>query len=340
MRKSRWRFLVMLVVGILVFLVIHALVPFPHKSPEIKVYSLILCIFITFVVWEGCLRLDDWLNNKIPWVNHTAKRIFVQFGLTLAFTFVGIFVPMYLFDSFVCELPKNLESQIFSLSIVLGLLISFIILILEISAHFFVNWKQSLLEVEKYKSESVQAQLKNLQDHVNPHFLFNNLSVLSSLVYKDQDKAVDFINQLSKVYRYILENKEHEIVMIEKEIAFIEAYIFLLRIRFDNNLIVKQEIHESHKAHFIPPMVLQLLIENCIQHNEVSSGNPLTIQLISDSEYLTISNNLQLRKNDKKSSETGLANIKKRYGYLTDKEVVIHQDNHVFEVKIPLLSVS
>ena len=196
-------------------------------------------------------------------------------------------------------------------------MMSILLLSIEISTQFFRHWKNSLVEIEKYRAESLQAQLQNLKNQINPHFLFTNMSVLSSLVYKDQDKAVEFINQLSKVYRYLLDNQNNELVTVEEELIFIRSYIFLLHIRFDQNLIIKTEVKKEDRAWLIPPMALQILIENAIKHNEASSEHPLAISIISEDEKLVVGNNLQLRPQHEPGSKTGLENIRARYKFFT-----------------------
>ncbi len=339
MRNSNWRFLLMIGMGIGLTFLIKELIGFPDSDHPF-IYDLLLTVFITVTIWEGCLRIDSWLNVKHPWTESVSKRIGIQFLITLFFSSTFIYVPMLLFNLFICTVPLEKETALFVWCLIIGISVSFIILLIEISAHFFVNWKASLLEVEKYKTESTQAQLKNLKDHVNPHFLFNNLSVLSSLVYKDQDKAVDFINELSKVYRYVLESQENELVSVETELAFIESYRYLLNIRFGDSLKFNLAIDPESKLKCIPPMSLQLLVENCIKHNEVSEENPLEIRVETTEDSLTVSNNLQERKDTEEKSNTGLKNIIHRFAFYTNKEVIVTKTEDCFTVKIPLLKVN
>lgn len=337
MRNKKSRFIYMIALGILISLVMRSMVPFDNPK-HIYLYDVFCSVIITIIIWEGSLRIDSYLNTRLPWVEKTKQRIVVQFLITLVFSSVAIYFPILSFNRFVCVLPAQQEFTLIIFSIIIGILVSFMVLSIEISSQFFSNWKKSLVQVEKYKAASIQAQFQNLKDQVNPHFLFNNLSVLSSLVYKDQDKAVDFINQLSKVYRYVLENQENELVNLEKELLFIESYIYLLKIRFDVNLDISLDISESSKNKLIPPMTLQLLVENCIKHNEVSEENPLVIRITSDAGCISVYNKLQERKNPEDSSQKGLSNIRQRIAYFTRKEVLILKDETHFEVKIPLLS--
>jgi LytS/YehU family sensor histidine kinase len=191
--------------------------------------------------------------------------------------------------------------------------------------------------VEKYKKESAEAKFQVLKSQINPHFLFNNLSVLSSLVYSDADKAIEFINQFSKVYRYVMESNEKELIELETEISFINSYCYLLHIRFGEGFKHILDINEQDNSKLIPPMALQILVENTIKHNLCSKEFPLLVMLKTDGEYLSISNNKQLKKLDESVSGIGLKNIKKRYHHFTDKMIIIENNDNFFTVKIPLI---
>ncbi|HXC03492.1 MAG TPA: histidine kinase, partial [Bacteroidia bacterium] len=169
------------------------------------------------------------------------------------------------------------------------------------------------------------------------HFLFNNMSVLSSLIYQDQDKAVRFVNQLSKVYRYLLDNRNNELVCLETELSFIKSYLFLLQIRFDKSLVFDLNIPPETHILRLPPLSLQMLIENAIKHNEISEDIPLCIRIRVAGDKLEVSNPIRLRMQSEESSNTGLKNIRERYQYFTNQEVEIEQHDQVFTVRIPLL---
>lgn len=338
MRKNKLRIVYMVIAGIAISLLMHSIVPFPEHAHN-RLYDFIISIVITVIVWEGNLRIDNWLNINFPWVEKPIKRISIQIPGSLIFSSFAIFLPMLFYNTYVCNLPNESNKQVLLFtSSVIGMLITVIILSLEISTQFFAKWKQSAIEAEKYKTESVQAQLQNLKNQINPHFLFNNMSVLSSLVYKDQDKAVDFINQLSKVYRYLLDNRNSELVTLENEMEFIKSYNYLLQIRFDTNLIFKIEIRSDKMGMLIPPMSIQMLIENAIKHNEISEELPLTISIESEDNTVVVKNNLQLRNNQEVSSKSGLQNIKDRYKYYSEKLIVVNQDATSFTVTLPLLN--
>ncbi len=167
--------------------------------------------------------------------------------------------------------------------------------------------------------------------------MFNNLSVLSSLVYKNQDKAVDFINELSKVYRYVLESNNSELVTLQEEMEFLQHYIYLLKIRFENSISFEIKIEENKKQAFVLPMCLQMLVENTIQHNVASQANPLKVLIYTENNSLVVENQIQARSDFHESSKTGLINLKSRYSFFTDEKIEIWNDNTNFKVILPLI---
>jgi sensor histidine kinase YesM len=339
MRNNKYRFLYMVLLGIMVTFALNLFIP-GKTWHMLHFYDFLVSIAITILVWEGNLRIDQRLNRKYPWIGMPGKRIMVHLLLSVGYSAVIIFVGSFISNSFTDSIPISGKDFLKITSIILATLVlmSILLLTIEISTQFFRHWKNSLVEIEKYRAESLQAQLQNLKNQVNPHFLFNNLSVLSSLVYKDPDRSVEFINQLSKVYRYLLDNQTSELVTVEDELTFIRSYIFLLQIRFDRNLVISTEVKNEDMTRLIPPMALQILLENAIKHNEVSSEHPLLISIASEDDKLVVSNNLQLRPQHEPGSQTGLKNIRARYEFFTSAPVEVVQTLQLFVVKIPLLS--
>lgn len=332
----------MIITGIIIALLIQISVP-NNNSGQLRIFGYINSIIITILVWEGNLRIDSWLNQRYPWITRPAKRIFIHLFLSVAYSAITMFLLMliisFIFDNQNLSVLHSVGNRIRIISITLGtlVLVSVFLLSIEISTQFYRHWKKSLVEVEKYRTESLQAQLQNLKNQINPHFLFNNLSVLSSLVYKDQDKAVEFINQLSKVYRYLLENRNNELVTLENELTFISSYSYLLTIRFERNIRISADVPRDKLAAFIPPMSLQMLVENAIKHNEATEEHPLKINIGTQGNFLVVSNNLHLRSHKEETSKIGLRNIRDRYRFFTDLEVEVKKENDLFEVKIPIL---
>lgn len=299
--------------------------------------DLFIIPFIVLILWEGNTYIDRQLEKRYSWLSHPKQRIVSQFVVSLIFTAITLYVLMN-FLHFIkfgdLRLFNRAMRQMFAPAIV----ITFLGLVIYISGQFFKAWNQSRLEVEKYKTASATAQLENLKNQLNPHFLFNNLSVLSSLVYQDQDKAVDFINELSKVYRYVLDNKNAELVSLEDELSFLNHYIYLLKIRFGSSIAFIIKIRQEERSLFLPPMCLQMLVENTIQHNETSQANPLQVTIYTEKNRLLITNPIQPRSDKAKSSQTGLKNMQVRYQFFTDDKIEIVRTDKTFTVSLPLLS--
>ena len=195
------------------------------------------------------------------------------------------------------------------------------------------------LRAERLEKENVQAQFAALKSQVNPHFLFNSLSILSSLVHADAELSEKFIDQLSRAYRYILEQKDNERVLLKTELEFIQAYRFLLNIRFENKFDVVVNVPEADQSRYsIAPLTLQLLVENAVKHNRMSAKEPLRVQINLEGDGLVVRNNRQLRPQSEASTGVGLQNIINRYALLTERPVWVGENEGSFVVKIPLLT--
>lgn len=195
------------------------------------------------------------------------------------------------------------------------------------------------LQAEQLQKEAAQAQFAALRNQVNPHFLFNSLSILSSLVEVDAKLSVQFINRLSKAYRYILEQRDAERVPLRTELDFIESYTFLLSIRFDERLQVRINVPNADRDRYqIAPLTLQLLVENAVKHNQMSDEDPLFVRIDREGDYLRVVNPLQPRPQPEDSTGVGLTNIINRYRLLSKQPVWIGEVDNEFFVKIPLLS--
>jgi two-component system, LytTR family, sensor kinase len=203
---------------------------------------------------------------------------------------------------------------------------------------YFKEYKTTSLEAEQLKSITAQAEIQLLKSQINPHFLFNNLNVLSALILKDNNEANRFIEAFSKVYRYILTTHNKELVELKTELDFIRPYIFLLQKRFADALEINISIDENKQHQYIIPASLQMLIENAIKHNVVSRNKPLTIAVHTNGDNtIVVANNLQAKQSVEYSTGIGLQNIIKRYRLVSNREVKVHTDNNFFTVTLPLL---
>lgn len=207
------------------------------------------------------------------------------------------------------------------------------------------KYKVVQIEAEQLKKQSIEARFDALRSQINPHFLFNSLNVLSSLVYRDPDTSARFIEQLSNVYRYLLNNQDQKLIPLREELEFINSYYYLLKMRFQENLNIAHEIPETKKDYYIAPATLQLLIENAIKHNVVSKKNPLDIKIYIENgkpeiNKIVVENNLQPKPVQEASSKLGLKNIKSRYTFLAGREAVEIITAPNFIVKVPLIKLS
>ncbi|MBO9703004.1 MAG: histidine kinase [Sporocytophaga sp.] len=212
-----------------------------------------------------------------------------------------------------------------------------IILQLETNEQFLRKSKQLELDKERLKKEILLSEYESLKKQINPHFLFNSLNVLSDLVNEEQELAETFVEQLAKVYRYILECEQESLVPMNTELDFIESFIFLLKIRFEENLHITIDT-EHIQNQLIAPLTLQLLIENAVKHNVISSENPLRVKIYTEQGYIVVSNNMQLRRGMEKSTGKGLKNIKSRYKFISSKPVEVFNTSSEFIVRIPFVN--
>jgi two-component system LytT family sensor kinase len=192
------------------------------------------------------------------------------------------------------------------------------------------------IELERTKADNLGAQFELLKQQVNPHFLFNSLSTLKSMIEIGDEHSADFTHKLSEFYRFTLENRKSDLISLEEEIAILESYMYLLKARFEDGITLNIDIQSSLYQSLIPPFTLQLLVENCIKHNIVSLEQPLGIRLYITEDNLVIANKLQLKKNPEPSTQLGLENINQRFIHLLNKKIEIDNDGVSFKVKLPL----
>jgi len=277
------------------------------------------------------------LDRKLPWLNFPLKRLIIQFLVTVGFSTVLIVITILLNGLLSHEQITSdyfLSRGFFMVKIAFfflfgGSLISNAIL-------FFKNWKESAVQQEKLKREQLALQYETLKSQVNPHFLFNNLNSLTSLISTNPDKAIDFVKKLSEVYRYVLDQKDHELVDLKTELQFLQSYVFLQKIRFGTNLDV--EIEVSPKNYKVIPLSVQMMVENAIKHNEISDNKPLKIRVFStDDQYLTVENQLQ-KKAGSEGTGSGINNIRDRYEFFTDRKVILSFNSERFRISIPLIN--
>ncbi len=295
--------------------------------------ALFSLLLITFI-WESFYGIDRLLNRYLPYERSIPLRFTVQLLLGIC---VALFVRylLYLFGE--RYLPFTVDG-FFRLSTYA--LYAFMALILNLGffTHYFIGrWKDSVRQAERLEREKTQVQFDNLKNQLNPHFLFNALSSLNSLIFEDQALASQFLQQLSKVYRYLLQHQATGQVSLATELEFIGNYTQLLQTRFGDGLRFEFNISKEDLEKNVVPVSLQILIENAIKHNVLNMANPLTIVIKTGDGNLCVSNNLQPKTIVDASNQQGLQNLRSLYGFLTEKTMKIEKTQTQFTVKLPLL---
>jgi two-component system, LytTR family, sensor kinase len=301
-------------------------------------YSFVTIAAITFCVWEGNRVIEPFFKKYIEREGNKIKGL-------ITFFIVGAIVTSAAAAGIVFLVSMILHTHSFKetvvplkLNLIYAGLVNLLFHLLNAIVFYFQEYKNKLTEAEELKRASAQSELQLIKSQINPHFLFNNLNVLSALVMQNNSEANRFIEEFSKVYRYILSNHNKELVELRAELDFINTYIFLLQKRFADGLKVTMNIPDNYKQHYIIPASLQMLIENAIKHNVVSKNKPLHIDVhINGNNTIVVSNNLQLKQTVENSTEIGLNNIMKRYLLVSGRKVVVDTNNDAFTVTLPLL---
>ncbi len=337
-REQRRRQFLLSLVAMLVLALLITLLIFDSFDEGFKVFmtSYAWATAICVTQWTGNSYIYGLLDKRYSWHDHLKKRaIYGSLALIGYSALAYLVVQMIMFKLVYGALPENPIYWTLRTSYI-AILISFAVSLIFVVVAFFQYWKKSLLEAERFKAEMLQYKYEALQNQINPHFLFNSFNVLSDLVYEDQNKAIAFIRQLSQLFRYVLDSRDRELVTIKEELEFIEAFSYLLQTRFEDKLIIQQEF-EAREDEMIVPMTLQLLIENCVKHNEISASQPLTVKIMRTGDYLKVENNLQLKSAGLDSKKTGLSNIRQQFKFFTDKEIVLTETDHSFSVEVPVI---
>ncbi|MFZ5428997.1 MAG: sensor histidine kinase [Bacteroidota bacterium] len=288
-------------------------------------------IIIFNILSEANVLLDNLFERFFPIPSRIKLRILLHLFISLL---VGFLALLY-FENQIHN-TEVLQQPITWLMFAFGLIFVFILIVISISIRITSKWILTQKEVEELKHLQMKNDYNALQDQLNPHFLFNNLSVLISMIRYNPDAAVTFTQNFTDSYRYVLQNRDKTTVSLADELGFIESYIALHKERLGEALNVSIQTDRTYSERKIPPLSLQLLIENAIKHNEVSKENPLFVKIYNQGDYICVENNFQPRESSYSTSK-GLKNLTSRYEFLTDRRVSVIRDHVVFRVELPLL---
>lgn len=312
----------------------------PIERGSVFWFSFLITLIHVFAFWHMDRGIVIFFRKKLPYYQQYGKRLTLQILTVIFFTLLVekisfFFLSKGVWETYLGGITRPSEGQF----LLATFFITTVIMAIYESMYAFDMWSLGIADNERLKKENVKAQLETLKNQVNPHFLFNSLNTLAALIPEDSDLAVEYVEKLSKVYRFVLEIKDKKLITLEEELEAIRAYNFLLQIRFGENIQFSIDISSSKSQLLVVPLSIQMLIENAVKHNVISNKKPLFVKIYLEDDYVVIQNNLQQKTGINNSTKTGLMNIQKRYDLLSDKKTKIMSDNQFFVVKLPLLSV-
>jgi hypothetical protein len=301
------------------------------------IYSYMVSLSTATVIWY----INRWIlilfRRRFTDIEDTNKRIILQLIASLIVSGLASLIISRFYD-LTRFWGNDLLWQDYVYNVFVISIFVFLVSGVYEGSFYFARWRVSVKEAEALKKENLQSQLDSLKNQVSPHFLFNSLNTLSSLIEENKDLAIQFVNQLSRVYRYLLQSNEKELTTMKEEMDFLEAYYFLLKTRFGDGLTMQVNLSESLLQSLIPPLTLQILVENAVKHNVVAASRPLAITIWAcDEEQICVENNLQKKTLNVLSNGLGLANIAAKYKLLNKPAITVSDTGGMFRVTLPLI---
>ncbi|PHQ61631.1 MAG: hypothetical protein COC08_04050 [Maribacter sp.] len=335
--------LLALVVGFLVnlyrFLQLVGFTSLPDKGiapvtvPDWFMRFLYFSLFSWLVLKFNLVWGDTWFKTSIT--NRARKIIkpifLLGISILITITLYFGFYPIYtsIFGVVIPEVERSAALLGWVLILLALLIDSFILKLL-------LGRKNDAREKEQLKQEKIKSELVALKNQVNPHFLFNSLNTLNSVIRSNPENATDFVDKLAFMYRYILQSSEKGLVPLKEEVEFLNSYVYLINIRYGKRFELKNHLDLDADAIEIPVLSLQLLVENAVKHNEISENSPLKVKIYNDSDYIVVENEIKTRSSLEESTGNGLLNLSKRYQILKKKDIKIYKSLN-FTVKLPII---
>ena len=321
-------------IGITLISFISPIIDFGVPGNETDFFkALLVSFFRTAILWNGSMLIIQYTVNKYSVFKDTIKLIVFQVsGLTILVLAVE-FIELYFIKDFLdIEMSGTEKSSMVLISWILTMMISLI----YASVSFFIEWKENLLRSQKLEKANLEARYETLINQVNPHFLFNSLNTLMMLV-NDNPKASRYVESISEIMRYMLHSRDKEVVMLNDELTVAKEYVYIQQTRFGERFQVHFDVPEKYHNYLIPPLVLQMLLENTLKHNVASKENPLLVQVfVTTEQYVVVQNNVKSKTDKETSTGIGLDNIHNRYKYLSGKDIIVNRENDNFKVMLPL----
>ncbi|WP_296149719.1 2TM domain-containing protein [uncultured Flavobacterium sp.] len=309
-----------------------------HINADLFIEIGYYCLYgITLTLLNGIFF--DYLNHEIVWNKYKKIRIIIGvFGsiiLTIAgIFFLRLFIKVFLENGTFVDFIQGENRKNYFISVLITMVVSLFFHTL----YFYKKSQENKVKEQKIIAGTASAKFESLKNQIDPHFLFNSLNVLSSLIEENPDNAQRFTSSLSKIYRYVLEQKDKELVSVEEELSFAKTYMNLLKMRFENSVFYEVPEQISNLEAKVVPLSLQLLLENTVKHNIASESKPLHIRIYEKGDYLVIENDYQKKEVLQDRKGVGLQNIINRYSIITNRKVRIEQNEKYFRVEIPMLT--
>ncbi|MBK1896639.1 sensor histidine kinase [Chryseobacterium paridis] len=319
-----------------------------HEPLKFLITDFPWALLFSIIISEISIFIDYQLNKLLPWSDRSVNRLFLQGFLQIIGSILLVIIVNYIFSDTSDNIPKmdyRKEVTLLGQWVATNIIISLIISAINTGDFLLENWKKSALEVSqhklrasKHRQAAMSAELQALKLQIDPHFIFNNLSVLSELILENQQLGYEYAENFSKVYRYLLINSKKDSIALDEELKFLDSYIFLIKKRIGEGVIFNISINDEYRNMLIPPMTLQFLVENAIKHNQTLKSNPLEIKIYTiPSKNLVVYNTLSPLVNKAESARVGVKNIMNRFELLGDRKPLILKTEKDFIAKIPLL---
>ncbi|MBE0390498.1 histidine kinase [Flavobacterium sp. PL002] len=331
-----------LIISILIFIVLTiipvmngGMITFDHHFKVNFLYTVLYGMVLYYANAVLFMVLKSFFKQQ----GYTLKRLVVSLFSSLVLSLFVIFL-LRIFEDVVVEnksFATFFESETLS-NYIVAAVTSFVVFLGIYSLYFYKAYNENKVKEQKIIAGTASAKFESLKNQIDPHFLFNSLNVLSSLIEENPENAQRFTTSLSKVYRYVLEQKDKDLVSVEEELAFAKTYMNLLKMRFEDSLEYTIEIENPEPEAKVVPLSLQLLLENAVKHNVISAKKPLRIRIFIENGTLVVQNDLQKKEVLQNRQGVGLQNIINRYGIISKRKVMIEQNDQTFKVKIPILT--
>ncbi len=326
------------IVGITVISAVSVFLDFGFAQGGAGYMKAFLLSFIrTALIWNGSMLIIQYAIRRFSVFKETAKLIAFQVIALCIFVMLVELGEIYSAEHF---LKVSISKSDKTALIIGSLLITFMISSIYASVAFFIQWKENLLRTQALEKANLEARYDTLRNQVNPHFLFNSLNTLLMLV-NDNPVASRYVESISEIMRYMLQSRDKEAVLLRDELNIARDYVFIQQSRFGDKLQVEFDVPEKYYHYAMPPLALQMLLENAIKHNVVSKDDPLRVRVYAiDNLFVVIENTVKAKIDKDPSTGVGLNNIRNRYIHLAGKDIIVKNENSKFVVMLPLFEKS